>query len=764
MESNVEALFLKKKIERNKRTPKFNLGIPFLLPEWKKLLSPQYLKEDFVAGTLVACVAIPLSLAIALASGVDPTVGLVSAIVGSIVCALFGGTPCAVSGPAVAMAVLVASIVQDFGLGGLFFVGVGCGILQLFTGIFRFGQLDKAIPLPVISGFTAGIGAIIFIGQLPRALGLPAPDQSHVIDVVTHILDFIHKTHLPALGLTLSTLLLVFGLPKLFPKKVPVYVIAVLVPTILSQFLGLQVETVGNIPGSLSIPKFPVFPTSGFVKLFSATFVVYAIASLESLLSSSAVDKLSSGKKHDPNQELIGQGLGNIVSAMCGGIPVTGVIIRSALNIQAGAKTRRSALIHAGIIVLTIYFLAPWMSRIPVSVLAGILLAVTLRMMNPSEILSLFRTSKSDSSIYLITFLTIVFVDLLVGIQAGVIAALLIAAIRIGLPQVLVHSYNDQGPVEVSIKGAVTFMASSKIGQVKSKILQLDTTHGVVLDLSDVKVMDITGATLLYELFEYLEKRKVRFALRGVSARNREMFSTLSNELKLDKLFANNETDVLSLIGESDGSSKLDRISYGVQKFKRESRDDYLSLFKDLEFNQTPHTLFITCSDSRINPNLITSTDPGELFVVRNVGNIIPPSGKDNTPAEGAAIEFAVGILGVKEIIVCGHSSCGAMKAVIEGNIFDKTNTDLYPNISMWLQQTASLKKKVSSDISLKQLTEENARLQIDNLRTYSLVQQKLASNELKISIWYYDIGQAEIEKWNEDSQQFLVYGEDLSV
>jgi carbonic anhydrase len=761
MESGIETLSRMENTVGEKK-PKFNLGIPSLLPEWKKLFSLQYLKEDFVAGTMVACVAIPLSLAIALASGVDPAVGLVTAIVGSIVCALFGGAPYAVSGPAAAMAVLIAAVVQVHGVGGLLVVGFGCGALQLLTGIFRFGQLAKAIPLPVVAGFTAGIGVIIFIGQLPRALGLPASDQSQVLDVVTHILDMIHKTHFPALGLTLTTLMLVFGLPKVFPK-LPSPLIAIVIPSILSQLLDLQVETIGIIPSTLPMPKIPVLPSSGFAALFSTTFLVYVIASLESLLSASAVDKLSTDQKHDPDQELIGQGLGNIISAVFGGIPVTGVITRSALNVQAGAKTRRSALVHAGIMILAVYFLAPWGSKIPFAVLAGILLAVTFRMMNPSGILQLYRTSKSDFSIYLITFVIIVFSDLLLGVQAGVVAALLIATIRLGLTQVLVHNYNNQGPVAVSITGAITFLASSKIEQVKSKIALLDTTHGVVLDLSDIKVMDTTGATLLCELFEHLRKRQVRFVLKGVSAKNRKMLSHLSTDLKLDKLFANNETDMLSILEGSEGSVKLDRIFYGVQKFKREFRADYLSLFKDLEFTQTPHTLFITCSDSRISPNLITSTDPGELFVVRNVGNIIPPSGKDTTPAEGAAIEYAVAILGAKEIIVCSHSECGAMKEVIKGNVFGKNMMEVFPNISMWLQQAAALKERVSSDISLKDLTKANATLQGDNLLTYPLIQQKLASKELKISIWYYDIGKAEIEKWNEARQQFLVYGEETS-
>ncbi len=306
---------------------RLDLGTRRLLPEWLAMLSPRWLKEDVLAGLTVACVAVPLSLAIALASGVEPAVALISAIVGSILVALFGGTPLAVSGPAAAMAVLIATVSHDSGLGGLLLVGFGCGLLQLATGVLGLGKYVRFVPLPVIAGFTAGIGAIIFIGQLPRALGLPPPDQAHVLEVITHIGRLAHQTTVQSLALALLTVLLVLALPLLSPR-LPAHLIGVLVPSLCAALWHLRTPTLGTIPSTLPLPSLPGFPASGLAGLVGTTAMVYALASMETLLSSSAVDKLTRGARHDPDQELIGQGLGNIGSALFGGIPITGVIAR----------------------------------------------------------------------------------------------------------------------------------------------------------------------------------------------------------------------------------------------------------------------------------------------------------------------------------------------------------------------------------------------------------------------------------------------------
>ncbi|MET0595892.1 MAG: SulP family inorganic anion transporter, partial [Polyangiaceae bacterium] len=239
-----------------------DLGLRRLVPEWRRLLSTESLREDIVAGVTVACIAVPLSLAIALASGVAPGVGLVTAIIAGIVCAFFGGTPLAVSGPAAAMAVLIASIVEDHGLAALLCIGLISGLLQLLTGVLGLGKIVRLVPVSVVEGFTAGIGAIILIGQLPRVLGLPPPPESHVVQVLLHIKDLIHDAKITSVLIALSTLVIVMGLPKIHPR-IPAPLLGVLLPTAAVALLGIKADEIGQIPNSLPPPKFPELPAAG---------------------------------------------------------------------------------------------------------------------------------------------------------------------------------------------------------------------------------------------------------------------------------------------------------------------------------------------------------------------------------------------------------------------------------------------------------------------------------------------------------------------
>jgi carbonic anhydrase len=750
------------KIRNTQDRIRFDLGIRQLASEWKKLLKPQGLREDLIAGTTVACIAVPLSLAIALASGVKPEVGLVTAIVASIVCALFGGTPLAVSGPAAAMAVLIASVVQDFGLGGLLVVTLGCGIFQILTGVLGFGQVVRFVPVPVIAGFTAGIGAIILIGQLPRALGLPPPDQSHVIDVITHIRDLLHEAKLSTLLLSISTVGITFVLPKFLPR-LPAPMIAVLVPSAVVAYFAIQVPIIGNIPNSLPTPSFPEIPSANLLELLTTTFIVYSLASLETLLSSSAVDKLAKGQRHDSDQELIGQGLGNIASSLFGGVPVTGVIARSALNIQAGAKTRRSAIFHGLLLIATVYYLSPWISQIPISVLAGVLLSVALRMLHPREFLQIWHASRSEALIYLVTFFVIVFVDLLVGVQAGVAAALAIAAIRFGQTRTNVHVSTSPGPAIVKLGGPLSFLSSNKLENLRGKLETINPQYGVVLDLSDVKSIDSSGGAQFLELLEEMINKGTKLALKGLSPELKKTLFSLDHHGKIRNHISGSEMELMDALDKTTKPAGLDRLVYGVERFRRELNSGYESLFKNLAKGQSPHTLFITCSDSRINPNLVTSTDPGELFIVRNVGNITPPFGLDSMPAEGAAIEFAIGILGVREIVVCGHSGCGAMKAILSDSFFSAENAKAFPSLVQWLEFARDLRAQLPVDATPEQAAELNAIIQLQHLKTYPNIAKRLASGEIRLHAWYYDIGAGELEEWDESKKMYVTIGSEAA-
>lgn len=730
---------------------RLDLGLRKLLPEWLALVSPRNLRADLVAGVTVACVAVPLSLAIGLASGVNPGIGITTAIIAGIVCALFGGTPLAVSGPAAAMAVLIASVVEEHGLAGLYMVGLGCGLLQLLSGVLGLGRFVRYVPVPVVAGFTAGIGAIIIIGQLPRALGLTPPDQWHVLDVLTHIGEQIQNAKPVVAAIALSSAAICLGLPKL-TTRIPAPLVAVVLPSLAVALFDLSAPVIGEIPRALSLPRLPTWPGATSVwSIVSATMVTFALASLETLLSSTAIDKLSGESRHDSDQELIGQGLGNTVVAMFGGIPVTGVIARSALNLQAGAKTRRSAIIHSLTLIALVLFLAPLVGQIPLACLAGVLLAVALRMISVSEFLQLWKTARAEGFIYALTFCVILFFDLIAGIQVGLVAAFAVLAIRLGRTRVQ-HVKMGQAQERVSLQGPLTFLSSRALDPVRRALDTDAPAREIILDLSRVSALDVSGAEMLCTLVEQIRRRGTRVAILGLDPQLEPILRGADSDGHSMARLANTEREADGLLSTTRAFRPIDGLVRGVERFRNEEAGGrFHELLAVLADGQRPHTLFITCSDSRINPNLITSTDPGELFVVRNVGNIIPPFASDELPSEGAAIEFAVGILEVEEVVICAHSGCGAIKALLS------PTPVVFPSLAKWLSNAAPVRERLGQSQNHDDAARANALVQVENLATYPVIAARLAAGTLRLHAWFFDIRSSNLYEWNESKSDFTL-------
>lgn len=716
------------------------------------------LRDDALAGLTVACIAIPLSLAIALASDVPPEAGLFTAIVAGIVCAFFGGTPLAVSGPAAAMAILVASVVQSYGMGGLLFVGLVCGALQLATGVFGLGRLIRLVPVPVVEGFTAGIGAIILIGQLPRVLGLPPPAESHVLDVLTHIRELVHEANVDGVMLAGATVAIVLALPRIHPR-VPAALLGVVIPTLVVILTGIDVERIGALPHSLPLPSFPAVPQGFDVSsLLATSLVVYALASLESLLSSSAVDKMAAGtKRHDPDQELIGQGLGNVASALVGGIPVTGVIARSALNIQAGARTRLAAVVHSGAVLAAVLVFSSFMGMIPIAALAGVLVAVALRMLDPSKLLALFRASRADAAVYAVTFAVIVGVDLIAGIRWGIAAALLIAAVRLGQTQLSVLGADGPSPLQIRLAGPVTFLSSLRLESLHRDLERLGPGDRAVVDLSNVTTIDSSGAELIIDVVGSLKSREVDVAVLVTNPRIERRLLGTDHGGVLALCLARTEQDVPAILGAHAGMSPRQRLEFGVEHYRRHHLPRYADLFEKLAPRQVPHTLFITCSDSRIQPSLLTSTDPGELFILRNVGNMVPrwEGGGATSPAVG--VEYAVGVLGVAEIVVCAHSRCGAIHAITHPGEVPARLT----SVRSWVEsaETLDLRERLRAANSEDGAARLNVLLQVDHLRGFPIVREKLEANALSLRAWFFDVVRGGVEEWDPHAERWFAVG-----
>lgn len=736
--------------------PRPDFGIPRLRPEWRALFSARHLREDLVAGATVAAVAIPLSLAIAVASEVPPELGLVSAIVGSIVVALFNGTPLAVSGPAAAMAILVGTVVEAHGLGGLVFAGLVAGALQLLTGVLGLGRLVRLVPSTVVHGFTAGIGAIIVLQQLPRALGFAAPDEAHVLGVLFRIGHYVRNADPQSVGVAALVIAIAIGVPRI-SKRLPAVLLAVIVPTALVGFAGWSMPTIGALPASLPAPSFPAFDRSAILPLLGDAFVIYLVASLETLLSSAAVDKMAQGQRHDPDQELIGQGIGNLATSALGGIVVTGVIARSALNVQSGAKTRRAAIVSGVGVLFALLYLGGPMSRIPMAALAGVLLVVGARMLGPSTFLQLLRASRTEAAVYAITFATIVVVDLLAGVQAGIAAALLVAAVRLGRSRSTLH-VPATGPTWLSLRGPLTFLASIRIDMLRDQLESADLSRGIVVDLGAVSDVDASGTESLASLVDQAERAGAQVALLGARPLVREALLASADREVFERRLAATAAEIEERFHGDASTPGHARLRHGVSLFRSEHRAELEGVFRELASAQKPHTLFYTCADSRISPSLITGTSPGEIFVMRNVGALVPPEGAKGMLNELTGLRYAVDILGVRNIVLCGHSNCGAAQLLFAPGDLGEAE----PFASF---RRAAL--RVAGDIhSARDAADAARRLvpkQLENLLSHRFVRERIERGELTAHAWFYDVGAVELYEWDVDAAAFVPVREDAA-
>lgn len=399
---------------------------PKLLSILQTGYSRQQFFSDLTAGITVGIVALPLSIALAIASGAKPEQGLYTAIVAGFVIAVLGGSRAQISGPTGAFIVIVYGIIQQYGYEGLTVATFIAGIMLILMGLARMGALLKFVPYPVTVGFTAGIALIIFSSQVSDFLGLkiekvPADFVEKWISYAGHI-----TTINPySLGLGIFSLLIIVLWSKL-THRIPGMLVAIIITTMAAQLLDLPVETIqsrfGEVPNSLPAPHLPVMSWELVRKMFSPAVTIALLAGLESLLSSVVADGML-GTRHRSNMELIAQGAGNIASVLFGGLPATGAIARTATNIKNGGRTPVAAVVHSLVLLLILLFIGNWASLIPLSTLAAALLVVAYNMSEWREFIYLLRSPKSDIAVLLVTFLLTVFVELTTAIQIGVLLA-----------------------------------------------------------------------------------------------------------------------------------------------------------------------------------------------------------------------------------------------------------------------------------------------------------------------------------------------------
>lgn len=491
------------------------------------LLKPKNWWVNIVAGLIVGVVALPLAMAFAIASGVKPEQGIYTAIVAGIVVGLCGGSLVQISGPTGAFIVILASITAKFGVTGLQMAAMMAGGFLLLMGVMKLGNVIKFIPEPVIVGFTSGIGVIIFVGEWKDFFGLPThlPLDMPFYQKLWHLITALPHLDWPTTALAALTILLVLVTPK-FLKRIPGPLMAMIVVMILQAIFHFQtVNTLGKAFGG--IPRhLPHFAWPDFTLLHPAliwpAFTIALLGAIESLLSATAADGMAN-TRHDSNQELIGQGLANVIAPFFGGFAATGAIARTATNIRNGGNAPIAAIVHAVVLILVLVLLAPLASNIPLCTLAAILFVVSYNMSDIPHFLHIVRRApRADVVILLITFLLTVFTNLVIAVNIGVLLAMIFFIRRMHqFAGVELTTYDPaQLPGETlvcSIQGPFFFGAAEKIEHA------LAVTHTdpkiVIFRLKNVPFMDMTGLETFDEIIQRYHQREIQVYLCEANAR-----------------------------------------------------------------------------------------------------------------------------------------------------------------------------------------------------------------------------------------------------
>lgn len=498
---------------------------------WKREFggyTTQRFTQDALAGITVGIVALPLALAFGVTSGAGAAAGLFTAIVAGLVASVFGGSRYQISGPTGAMTVVLLPIIAHYGLEKVFVAGLMAGVFLILMGLLRLGRFVQFIPWPVITGFTNGIAMIIFLQQVPALLGLNAPKGEGIVPVTIETLrQFAAQPQYWTLALTALTAAIMIGWTQI-NKRIPGSIIALLIVTALSLILGLSVPRIGTIPTMLPAPNLPNFSLKDITELFSPALAIALLAGIESLLSAVVADGMTIEERHDPDRELIGQGLANLLSPLFGGIPATGAIARTAVNVRSGGQTRAAGMIHSIFLVIVVLLLGKYAAVIPKAALAGILMVTASRMIELEAVRAVFRSTKSDLTTMLLTTVVTIAFDLVLAIEVGLAAAAILFIQRMSNqlelqpidlptntpPHLAVHQeLLRERVVAYRVDGPLFFAVA---GEFIESILRVSSVDALILRMRRVRVIDASGANALKIIKDTLERRGVKLLISGL--------------------------------------------------------------------------------------------------------------------------------------------------------------------------------------------------------------------------------------------------------
>jgi SulP family sulfate permease len=514
---------------------------PKLFTVLREGYGPARLRADALAGLTVAIVALPLSMAIAIASGATPAAGLFTAIIGGFLVSALGGSRHQIGGPAGAFIVLIAATIDRHGFDGLVLATLLAGAILIAIGLLRLGTYIKYIPHPVLVGFTAGIAIIIFASQIRDLFGLtlPGKEPAALLPKLQALWEALATINPAAVALSALTIGVILGLRRWRPGW-PGLLIAVALAAALVFLLKLPVETIGSrfggIPNSLPAPHLPAFSLDKLVAVLPEAVSIAILGGIESLLSAVVADGMT-GRRHRSNTELVAQGAANIGASLFGGICVTGTIARTATNVRAGGQTPIAGMLHALFVLLFMLVAAPLASYIPLAALAGVLAVVAWNMAEKAAFIAILRHSRADSVVLLATFLLVIFEDLMVGIGVGVVLGSLIfmhrmanvVTVEAGMDPALVDDDDMSEPAETEkvrngngdtfryrISGPLFFGASMSVATVLDRTGPFPAR--IVLDLSDVPFADSSAAVALRAMVDKAIRHDARVEILGATA------------------------------------------------------------------------------------------------------------------------------------------------------------------------------------------------------------------------------------------------------
>ncbi|PAZ13809.1 transporter [Streptomyces sp. SA15] len=739
---------------------------------------------DVSASIAVFLIALPLSLGIALATGAPLQAGLVAAAVGGLVAGRLGGSPLQVSGPAAGLTVVTADLIHRYGWRTTCAITVLAGLTQLGLGCLRVARSALAVSPAVVHGMLAGIGVTIAVAQLHIVLG--GTPQSSVPDNLRALPAQLADLHPAAVSVSVLTLALLLLWPRLpgrvgrLLRKVPAALVAVAGATAAASLAGLTLPKV-DLPtwSSHALAGLPEGPVLGLV---AAVLTTTLVCSVQSLLGAVAVDKLVAGRpglparvrRSDLDRELLGQGAANIVSGSLGGLPVAGVAVRSAANVQAGAVSRNSTMLHGVLVVIAALLMVPILELIPLASLAALVMAVGIQMVSLHHIRTVTR--HREVLVYAATTLGVVFFGVLEGVTLGIAVAVALSLHRLARTRIT-HD-EKEGVHYVHVRGQLTFLAVPRL----SRALHLapQGTHVVV---------ELDGSFMDHAAYESLQDWQNTHTAQGGSvevtgrragiriAEPESLAGSGTSEPTADLApgragcrcrpwtpWRNHQCELpQSALSAGDehpgeprrgGETSSHQLARGIRAFQRHTaplvRGELARLARE---GQRPSQLFLTCADSRLVTSMITSSGPGDLFVVRNVGNLVPPPGEESgDDSVAAAIEYAVDVLEVRSITVCGHSGCGAMQALLSSEP-GSPRTPLrrwlrhgLPSLERMADDSrpwARLTRRAPAD-AVEQLSLTNVVQQLEHLRAHESVARALKDGALELHGMYFHVGEAQ--------------------